>query len=121
MSLTGIDEAIFASTDLGTCRRFFLDWGLTLLAEDAQTLRFETLNGARVTVAHSDSTGLAPGDEPDPTLREIVWGEASQADLDALRPMLRPQVISMSRLRLTCMRSARPAGSVQPMRSGVST
>lgn len=91
MSLTGIDEAIFASTDLATCRRFFLDWGLTLLAEDAQTLHFETLNGARLTVAHSDSPGLVPGVEPDPTLREVVWGVASLADLDALRPLLRDQ------------------------------
>lgn len=73
MNIQGIDEITFGATDLVKCRQFFQDWGLTLMSEDGQTLVFESLNGCRVVVAHSDKPGLPPGVEPDPTLREVVW------------------------------------------------
>ena len=54
MSVLGIDEITYGADDLPTCRRFFLDWGLTLAAESADKLAFETLNGGRVIVARPD-------------------------------------------------------------------
>ncbi len=91
MHLLGIDEVIFGATDLEKCRQFFLDWGLALHTESAQELVFTTLNGCRVVVAHSDKPGVAAGVEPDPTLREVVWGVASNAELDQLRQQLKHQ------------------------------
>jgi catechol-2,3-dioxygenase len=44
-------------------------------------LVFASLNGCRVIVAHSDTPGLPPGVEADPTLREVVWGVASEEDM----------------------------------------
>ena len=85
MSVAGIDEITFGAADLATCRQFFLDWGLQLVAQTAQELTFESLNGCRVRVAHSDQPGLPKGIEPDPTLREVVWGVETQADLDLYR------------------------------------
>jgi len=85
MSVLGIDEITFGAADLSACRQFFLDWGLTLVSEAAQELVFESLNGCRVVVAHSDKPGLPAGIEPDPTLREVVWGVASPADLALYR------------------------------------
>lgn len=85
MAVAGIDEITFGAVDLSTCRQFFLDWGLTLVEEAPQELVFESLNGCRVRVAHSDKAGLPKGIEPDPTLREVVWGVESQADLDLYR------------------------------------
>ena len=73
MNLQGIDEITFGTSDLGACHRFFQDWGLSLVAESADQLVFESLNGCRVITARSDLPGLAPGIEPDPTLREVVW------------------------------------------------
>lgn len=91
MSVLGIDEITFGASDMPTCRRFFLDWGLSLVDESAQQLVFESLNGCRVIVAHSDTAELPPGMEPDPTLREVVWGVASQDDLTHYAQALKSQ------------------------------
>ncbi len=91
MNVTGIDEITFGSRELDRCRRFFLDWGLRLVESTPQVLAFETLNGCRVRVAHSDTPGLPTGLEPDPTLREVVWGVGDAAALDHFRERLRHQ------------------------------
>jgi catechol-2,3-dioxygenase len=91
MSVLGIDEVTFASADLPRCKQFFLDWGLQLAGEHPDLLEFESLNGCRVLVAHSDRPGLPAGIEPDPTLREVVWGVASEADMDGFRQRLADQ------------------------------
>ncbi|MFZ4288841.1 VOC family protein [Variovorax sp. HJSM1_2] len=81
MSVLGIDEITYGADDLPTCRRFFLDWGLHLVSETADELSFETLNGCRVIVAASGKAGLPAALEAGPTLREVVWGVASESDL----------------------------------------
>ncbi len=91
MRILGIEEITFGAADLGKCRQFFLDWGLTLHSESAQQLTFACLNGCRVVVAHSDTAGLPKGLEPDPTLREVVWGVGSVAELEQLRGTLQKQ------------------------------
>ena len=91
MHLLGIDEVIFGASDLGKCRQFFLDWGLSLHTESSQERVFTSLNGCRVVVAHSDKPGVAAGVEPDPTLREVVWGVANTADLERVRQRLQHQ------------------------------
>lgn len=91
MSILGIDELSFASSDLDACRRFMLDWGLTLVEEASDRLVFESLNGCRVIVAHSARPGLPAGIEPDPTLREVVWGVSDAAALQRLRAALAAQ------------------------------
>ena len=91
MTVLGIDEITFGASDLPKCKQFFLDWGLQLASEAAQELVFESINGCRVVVAHSDKAGLPAGVEPDPTLREVVWGVATASDLAALRGRLDAQ------------------------------
>jgi catechol-2,3-dioxygenase len=81
MSVLGIDEITFGADDLPTCRRFYTDWGLQLVDEEADRLVFETLNGCRVIVAASTRADLPPAMEAGPTLREVVWGVESAADL----------------------------------------
>lgn len=81
MSVLGIDEITFGARDVGRCRQFFLDWGLSLVDETPTRLLYESLNGCRVIVAHSDTPGLPAGVEADPTLREVVWGVEDNADL----------------------------------------
>ncbi len=91
MSVAGIDEITFGSGDLVACRKFFQDWGLALVTEDGQELVFETQNGCRVIVAHSDKAGLPQGLEPDPTVREVVWGVETAADLARYRDRIQTQ------------------------------
>jgi catechol 2,3-dioxygenase-like lactoylglutathione lyase family enzyme len=81
MSVLGIDEITFGAQDLARCRQFFLDWGLALVEETPTRLVYESLNGCRVIVAHSDTPGLPAGIEADPTLREVVWGVANAEDM----------------------------------------
>ena len=81
MSILGIDQITYGADDLAAIRRFFLDWGLTLAQERADELVFECLNGCRVVVAASTNADLPPPIETGPTLREVVWGVESEADL----------------------------------------
>ncbi len=91
MSILGIDQITYGADDLPTCRRFFLDWGLTLVAEASDELVFESMNGCRVVVAASRKPGLPPAIEAGPTLREVVWGAESTADIDRYAGALRDQ------------------------------
>lgn len=89
MSVLGIDQITYSSAELAQCRKFFLDWGLKLVAEEGRQLVFESQNGCRVLVADPAQPGLPPGIEPDPTLREVVWGVADAASLAGLREAIR--------------------------------
>ncbi|MFX8031952.1 glyoxalase, partial [Acinetobacter baumannii] len=73
-TIRGIDEIVYGADDLAACKQFFQDWDLTLKAEDASGLLFETLNGCRVRVKRSDDATLPPAMEAGPTLREVIWG-----------------------------------------------
>lgn len=83
VNVLGIDEITYGADDLPNCRRFFLDWGLALFADTPERLTFESLNGCRVVVCRSDAAALPAAIESGPSLREVVWGVASNADLDA--------------------------------------
>lgn len=88
MSIQGIDRITYGVEDLAACRKFFLDWGLQLVREDDKGLDFESLNGCEVFVRLKDDPSLPPAFEEGPTLRQVIWGAESQADLDAARPTL---------------------------------
>lgn len=82
MAVTGIDQITYSSDDLALSQRFFEDWGLALVDSSSDRRVFETLNGCRVVVAAADSPELPAGIEDGPTLREVVWGVATDEDLD---------------------------------------
>ncbi|MBA1275442.1 VOC family protein [Stutzerimonas azotifigens] len=81
MSVLGIDEITYGVEDLPRCVTFFKDWGLALVSEQPDEAIFETLNGCRVIVADLNKPGLPPAIESGPTIREVVWGVESDADL----------------------------------------
>lgn len=84
MSIQGIDAITYGVEDVAQCRRFFLDWGLALAREAEGRLTFECLNGCEVIVAPKDDPSLPPAIEAGSTLREVVWGAASAADVEAV-------------------------------------
>jgi catechol 2,3-dioxygenase-like lactoylglutathione lyase family enzyme len=92
---TGVEgiDAITYSTD-GTqknwddTRRFFADWGLKPLADEAEKQIWETLNGAQVIVRKPDDPSLPPPMESGPTLREVVWGVTDDSALKKLAKLL---------------------------------
>jgi len=81
MSVLGIDEVTYGVEDLETCVRFFSDWGLNIVSEQADEVVFETLNGCRVVLADINKAGLPPAIESGSTVREVVWGVKNAADL----------------------------------------
>jgi catechol 2,3-dioxygenase-like lactoylglutathione lyase family enzyme len=88
MSILGIDRITYGVADAATCRKFFLDWGLKLVHESGDALDFETLNGCEVHVRGIEDPTLPPAIEDGPTVREVVWGVESRADIDRLRTAL---------------------------------
>lgn len=84
MSVLGIDQITYGVQDLDTCRRFMLDWGLELISEAKDELIFSSLNGCKVVVADVHQSGLSAAIEEGSTLREVVWGVESDADLAAI-------------------------------------
>lgn len=91
MSILGIDRITYGASDLETCRKFFLDWGMTLAEDTPQGLLFKTMNDCEVAVRLPDDPALAPAIEDGPTLREVIWGVEGQADLDGFKPYLSTQ------------------------------
>jgi hypothetical protein len=75
-NIEGIDRITYGVDDLAACSRFFLDWGLTLVRETADSLDFETLKGSGVFVCKGLT--LRPRDfEPRPEIfaeRAIAGG-----------------------------------------------
>lgn len=88
MTILGIEQITYGVADLELCGRFFADWGLTEVSVDEGGARYETLNGCTVLVRKIDDASLPPAIQDGPTLREVTWGVATQAELDALRPKL---------------------------------
>jgi catechol 2,3-dioxygenase-like lactoylglutathione lyase family enzyme len=88
MAIEGIDQITFGVEDMARCHDFMRDWGLALAGSDADEQRWETLNGAAVVLRRADDPSLPPAIEDGSTIREVIWGVESEADLDALRPIL---------------------------------
>lgn len=82
MDVSGIDEITYGADDLPACKKFFADWGMTLVQDSDAGLVFETQNGCRVIVRRSDDPTLPPAIEAGPTLREVVWGVSAPEVLE---------------------------------------
>lgn len=91
MSVSGIDQITYSAPSLEASRRFFSDWGLTLIRDDVDALTFECLNGCKVIVADECKAGLPAAIEEGPTVREVIWGVQSEADLDRYAAALRTE------------------------------
>ena len=88
MAITGIDQVCFGVDDLPRCRDFFRDWGLESVSDGETGDDWATLNGSIVSLRPIDDPALPAAFEDGNTIREIIWGVESEADLDRLRPVL---------------------------------
>lgn len=91
MSILGIDRVVYGVENLAACRKFFLDWGLTLVREDARGLDFACLNGSEVLLRPATDPALAPAFEPGSTLRQVIWGVEQAADIERCKPLFAKQ------------------------------
>ncbi|WP_129841069.1 VOC family protein [Streptomyces sp. RFCAC02] len=84
MGIQRIESVTYSVTDLAECVRFFGDLGLELVSDDGHRAVFETLVGQTLRLETGDLPGLPPPVEPAPTVREVVWGVDTPAELDRL-------------------------------------
>ena len=110
--IEGIDAITFGVDDFDACKRFFLDWGLTLVGERDGALDFECLNGCEVRFRRSDDPSLPAAIEPGPTLREVIWGLRNESDLAAVKdvPKVDPNGIGLG-FRITRKRPVSVQGT----------
>jgi catechol 2,3-dioxygenase-like lactoylglutathione lyase family enzyme len=85
MNFTGVDRVVYGVEDMAKSRQFFTDWGLKLAGDSNGCPVFETLDGTEIVLSPADDKDLPPAIEPGSTARRVVWGVASEADLDAVR------------------------------------
>jgi catechol 2,3-dioxygenase-like lactoylglutathione lyase family enzyme len=84
MNIKGLNSIVFATSDVGTARRFCSDFGLNEVAGGGPGVRFEALDGTGVVVRLPSDEDLPKANVPDPTARETIWGVSEQADLEKI-------------------------------------
>jgi catechol 2,3-dioxygenase-like lactoylglutathione lyase family enzyme len=83
MALNGIDAVVFGVSDMAQAKRFLDDWGVTPVSVTDEELVYTTLDGAEVIVRPINVSDLPPPIETGNTVREVVWGAASEHELAA--------------------------------------
>ncbi|AJE38830.1 VOC family protein [Streptomyces nodosus] len=84
MGIQRIESATYGIDDLDECVRFFEDFGLLLVEKTEEHAVFETLTGQTLHLDSRPGPQLPPPVEPGPTLREVVWGVDTAAELERL-------------------------------------
>jgi hypothetical protein len=86
MAITGIRRLVFLVDDLATTTRFFTDYGLRKIEEDATSARFETMNGAQVRLALRGHADLPKGTtQTGVGVHECIWSVDSAEAMDRLK------------------------------------
>ncbi|MFE0519027.1 VOC family protein [Streptomyces sp. NPDC058954] len=84
MGIQRIESVTYGVDDLGTCVRFFDDFGLFLVEKTGEHAVFETLTGQTLHLDALPGSLLPPPVEDGPTLREVVWGVDTNTELERL-------------------------------------
>ncbi len=84
MGIQRIESVLYSVDDIGECIRFFEDFGLHPVERQDGTATFATPAGQTVRLTTQDDPNLPPALERAPTIREIVWGVDTSAELEVL-------------------------------------
>src|SRR5581483_11247850 len=84
MDITGIDAIRYGTDDLADAHRYLLDLGLKEVEHGSAGSRFVTMDGGEVELRAISDAGLPAAAAGGATIREVVWGVASQAALDRI-------------------------------------
>ncbi|GGN08119.1 catechol 2,3-dioxygenase-like lactoylglutathione lyase family enzyme [Actinoplanes campanulatus] len=84
MGIQRIESVTYTVDDLDTNVRFFTDFGLTPVSRDETRAVFRTRIKQTLILDTTERPDLPPPVEDGPTLREIVWGVDTPAELDRL-------------------------------------
>ncbi|MGW2282365.1 VOC family protein [Streptomyces sp. NPDC001770] len=84
MGIQRIESVTYSIDDLDACVRFFTDFGLIPGERTATRATFETQAGQALHLDTLPGPSLPPALEEGPTLREVVWGVDTEAELAKL-------------------------------------
>jgi catechol 2,3-dioxygenase-like lactoylglutathione lyase family enzyme len=84
MNITNLESVIFGVYDLAESKRFWTDFGLEPSGVDSAAVRFSAQDGSSVILRAHDDPALPPAVERGSTVREVVFGVRSAADLAAI-------------------------------------
>lgn len=81
MNILGPEGVVYGVEDMAAAKRFWTDFGLTLVDEAADRLDFACADGGEIVVRPKDAPGLPPAVVKGSTGREFVWGVETERDL----------------------------------------
>ncbi|MDA0241588.1 MAG: VOC family protein [Proteobacteria bacterium] len=90
MNIVGVESITYGVEDLEQAIRYHQDWGLTLVAKTDASADFELVDGTTLHLRRSDAPDLPPVNLNwlphlmKSTVREVIWGAADQATVDAV-------------------------------------
>lgn len=84
MAILGVETAIFGVDDVATCVRFWQDFGLTLLHQDAQEGVLEVASGSKIVVRHRSDPRLPRESYDGVGIKETIWGVDTPEALERL-------------------------------------
>ncbi len=91
MGHTGIEKLTYGVKDRDTAVKFWSDFGLVPVDSHSSADVFEVKNGATVEIRDPDDPSIPPavGDDPQATVREVMFGVATENDLEDLAANLK--------------------------------
>jgi catechol 2,3-dioxygenase-like lactoylglutathione lyase family enzyme len=84
MRITTVDSVTYGVPDFAEAKRFWTDFGLSLIEEDAERILFNAVDLSTVEVKLASDPSLPPPIEAGPGVRETTFGVYAQEDLDAI-------------------------------------
>jgi catechol 2,3-dioxygenase-like lactoylglutathione lyase family enzyme len=84
MKIIGVDRAILGVDDMNASQRFLTEFGLKPAEQGASGATFMTRDGSEVMLREMGDASLPSALTGGATIREIVWGVESKADLERI-------------------------------------
>jgi len=84
MGIQRVESVVYGVEDMAESKRFFTDFGLTLVSERPEEIVLEAQSGGSIVLRPIDDPTLPASVEEGPGIREIVWGVDTQEALEAI-------------------------------------
>jgi catechol 2,3-dioxygenase-like lactoylglutathione lyase family enzyme len=112
MAIAGIERVVFGVEDMAEGRRFFNDWGMTLVEDLPTHLLYRTVDHGQIKLVPAADPTLPAAIEPGSTVRQLVWGVEALSDIDDLEARVRAHApnSAVRRVRLDLLELTDPMG-----------
>jgi catechol 2,3-dioxygenase-like lactoylglutathione lyase family enzyme len=84
MNIVGPDALVFGVDDVNACTQYLTAYGLESVSVNANGGRFEALDGTAIVIRRRDDPSLPAPLDSGTTLRQIVYGAADEAAVNAI-------------------------------------